>query len=256
MRCGLLRVLRVHEDRRGVGRELDVGSLARRPWLDAAEELLEPFREAVAHAPADADHHALGPVPGIEVGEERLARRPLDRRPRAEDVPAERLVGVQQPVVHVPDVALRGVEVDVHLLEDHALLLLDLRVVEARVEQHVRQHVERDVARLRAAAHVVAGQLLAGERVELTADRVDLCRDRPGGRAAFRALEEHVLGEVRDPLRLRRLVPRAGREHDETGHRSDLREGRGDDPHTVPERRLLEDRHLARWYRQPSCPDS
>ena len=116
------------------------------------------------------------------------------------------------------------------------------------------EHVERDVARLRAAAHVVTGQLLAGERVELTADRVDLCRDRPGGRAAFRALEEHVLGEVRDPLRLGRLVPRAGREHDETGHGSDLREGRGDDPHTVPERRLLEDRHVARWYRQRFVP--
>ena len=63
---------------------------------------------------------------------------------------------VEQPVVDVPDVALRRVEVDVHLLEDHALLLLDLGLVEAGVQEHVGEDVERDVARLRAAADVVA----------------------------------------------------------------------------------------------------
>ena len=107
--------------------------------------------EAVADPAGDPDHHALGPVPGVEVGGERLARGALDRLLRAEDVPAERLVGVEKAVVDVADVALRRVEVDVHLLEDHALLLLDLGRVEARVEEHVREDVERDVARLGAA---------------------------------------------------------------------------------------------------------
>ena len=118
-----------------------------------------------------------------------------------EDVPSERLVGEEQPVVDAADVALRIVEVDVHLLEDHALLLLDLGRVEARVAEHVDEHVESDVAGLRAALDVVAGDLLAGEGVELASDRVDLGRDRSRRGPPFRALEEHVLREVRDPLR-------------------------------------------------------
>ena len=45
--------------------------------------------------------------------------------------------------------------------------------------------------------------------------RGDVARRRP----PRRPLEEHVLGEVRDPIRLGRLVPRAGREHDEARDR-------------------------------------
>ena len=82
--------------------------------------------EVVADPSADSDDDALGPVPGVEVRRERLPRRALDRLLRAEDVPAERLVGEQELVVDAPDVALRRIEVDVHLLEDDALLLLDL----------------------------------------------------------------------------------------------------------------------------------
>jgi hypothetical protein len=190
----------MQEDRRRVGRQLDVGSLSRGPGLDAAEELLEPVRQPVADSAADPHDHALGAIPRVEVGEEGLAGRTLDRLARAEDVPAEWLIRVQEPVVDVAHVSLGCVEVDVHLLEDHALLLLDLGGVEARVEEHVREHVEGDVACLGAAADVVAGQLLPGEGIELAADRVDLGRDGPCGRAALRALEEHVLGEVRDPL--------------------------------------------------------
>jgi hypothetical protein len=102
---------------------------------------------------------------------------------------------------------------------DHALLALDLVGVEAGVAEHVDEHVERDVARLGGALDVVAGQLLAGERVELAADRVDLGRDVTRGRPPLRALEEHVLGEVGDAALLAPLVARAGGEHHEARHR-------------------------------------
>ena len=43
------------------------------------------------------------------------------------------------------------------------------------------------------------------------------------------AFEEHVLREVRDPVRLRRLVARARRQHDEARHRLGMRHRRGQD---------------------------
>ena len=168
-----------------------------------------------ADGSGDAYDHALGRVPAVEVRDERVARRALHRLLAAEDVPAERVVAVHEVVEHAGYVVARRVEVHVHLLDDHALLAVDLLGVEARVAQHVDEHVECDVAALGGAAHVVAGDLLARERVELAPDRIDLRGDVARRRASLCPLEEHVLGEVGDPVRLGRLVARAGGEHDE-----------------------------------------
>ena len=139
---GLLRLLRVEKHPRAIGWHLGRrrhGGLLR---LDAAEQLFETVHEAFADPTADSDDDPLGLIPGVEVGDERLSCRRLDGLFRAEDVPPERLVGIEQPVVDAADVALRVVEVDVHLLEDYVLLLLDLRRIEARVQEHVAEHVE------------------------------------------------------------------------------------------------------------------
>ena len=195
-----------------------------------AEQLLEPVVQPVAEPAADADDHPVGPVPGARVVVERLLRRAADRLLAADDVPAERLVAVEERLVDAADEVARRVEVHVHLLDDHALLALDLLGVELGVAEHVDEHVERGVACLGGAADVVAGVLLAGEGVELAADRVDLAGDVARRRPPLRALEEHVLGEVRDPVRLRGLVARAGREHDEAGDRLRVRHRRGQHP--------------------------
>ena len=186
-----------------------------------------------------------GPVPAVEVAEERLAGRGPNRLLGADDVPPEGLVAVDVALPDVADVAPRRVGVHVHLLDDDALLALDLVGVEAGVAKHVDEHVERDVTGLGGALDVVRGHLLAGERVELAADRVDLGRDVPGRRSPFRPLEEEVLGEVRDAALLAPLVARAGGEHDEA--RDGLRMGhrRGEDARAVGEGRALEGRHRA-----------
>ena len=59
---------------------------------------------------------------------------------------------------------------------------------------------------------------------------VEMSRER---RAPLRALEEHVLGEVRDAVRLARLVARAGGEHDEARDRLGVRHRRGQDAEPV-----------------------
>jgi len=84
------------------------------------------------------------------------------------------MIAVEERVVDSADEVARRVEVHVHLLDDHALLAIDLLRVEARVADHVDEHVERHVAGAGGALDVVAGELLAGERVELPADAVDL----------------------------------------------------------------------------------
>ena len=191
------------------------------------------------------DNCAFRPVPPLEVAGERVAARAAHRVLRADDVPAERLVAVQVPLPDVADVGARRVRVHVHLLDDHALLPLDLVGVEPRVPKHVDEHVERDVARLGCAFHVVPGHLLAGERVELAADGVDLGRDVACGRPALGALEEHVLREVRDSALLAPLVARAGREHHEARDGLRVRERGREKPRSVGERRAVEGRHAA-----------
>ena len=120
----LLRVLRVQRGPATCPAE------ARRPSRSPVGRGSMPPRSSSSRSPRPSsirppmpDDHPFRPVPRVEVRHEGLARRALDRLPRPEDVPAERLIRVQEPVVDVSDVALRRVEVDVHLLEDHALLL-------------------------------------------------------------------------------------------------------------------------------------
>jgi hypothetical protein len=117
------------------------------------------------------------------------------------------VVAEDEVVEDAADEVARRVEVHVHLLDDHTLLAVDLLGIELRVPHHVDEDVERGVAVLRGALHVVAGVLLAREGVELAADRVDLGGDVPRRRPPLRPLEEHVLCEVRDAVRLARLVP-------------------------------------------------
>ena len=116
-----------------------------------------------------------------------------------DDRASERRVAEAELVVHVRQVLRRRVAVHVHLLDDHALLALDLLGVEARVEEHVGEHVERLRGLVAGALDVVARVLLAREGVEVGAHRVDLEADVARRRAALRPLEEEMLGEVRDP---------------------------------------------------------
>ena len=226
--------------RRSCGSLVGEGSTVRRRAgivaAEVAEQLLELRQQAVADHAGDADDHPRRRVPPVDVIGERLAVRRLDRVACAERLPAERVRAEEQLFVDRADVVPRRVVVHVHLLEDHALLALDLLGVELGVAEHVDEHVERDVALLTGAADVVAGVLLRRERVELTADLVDLHREVARGRAALGSLEEHVLREVGDPAVGRLLVARAGSEHDVAGDRLRVVERRGQDAQAVRQR--------------------
>ena len=210
-----------------------------------AEQILETRDQTVADRPGDAHDQACRCVPVVEVVEERLAGRAANRLARSQRLPAERVRAEDELFVQRADVVARRVDVHVHLLDDDALLAVDLFTVELRVAQHVDEYVQGPVAVLARAADVVARVLLRGERVELAAHLVDLHGEIACGRPALGPLEEHVLGEMRDASIRGVLVARAGGEHDVAGDRFGMVERRGDHPEAVRERVSLEDGHAA-----------
>ena len=82
--------------------------------------------------------------------------------------------------------------------------------------------------------HVIAGVLLRGEGVDLAANGVHLLGDAFSG-AASRALEQHVLDEVRDARMRLGLVPRATSQPDADADGTHVRHSLGDETDTVGE---------------------
>jgi hypothetical protein len=105
--------------------------------LEVAEQALDRLERVPVEPAAEGDDHPLRLVPAVDVAEERVAIRRAHRLLLADDVPAERLVAVEELVVDAADEVARRVVVHVHLLDDHALLALDLLGLELRVAEHV-----------------------------------------------------------------------------------------------------------------------
>ena len=99
-----------------------VRNATRRHFMDYLGRWYKPSRMVAG----DPEHHARRLVPPTEIIHERVARCVSNRFLTADDVPPERLVAVDELLVHTADVVARRVEVHVHLFDDHALLPLDL----------------------------------------------------------------------------------------------------------------------------------
>src|SRR6266511_5298798 len=70
--------------------------LARLGLRHVAQQLGDALVQAVAELAADADDHARGPVPVVDVRAEGVVRRAADRLSTSDDVPAERLIAEQE----------------------------------------------------------------------------------------------------------------------------------------------------------------
>ena len=80
-----------------------------------------------------------------------------------------------------------------------------------------RRAARRQAARSGASRRVEGGQLAVGRGVEIAADILDRLADL-SCRAAARALEHHMLEQMRDAVERRRLIARAGRRKEPDGH--------------------------------------
>ena len=180
------------------------GALARRgrplPPDQPRPEMLAHQREhlVVVDIAGHRDDHPLRRVaPNVK----RVQLGPRHRRHRlraADHRPAHRVVAEQRRQEHVRQRVLGVVVAHRDLLEDDVAFQLDVFGRAATVEHHIGHQV--DGQRQIAVEHmrVVAGVLLGGERVELTADGIHRLRDLHGG-ASRRRLEQQMFQEVRGP---------------------------------------------------------
>jgi hypothetical protein len=113
-------------------------------------------------------------------------------------------------------------------LHDHVLLTLELRGIEGRLRQDVGQHVDGERHVRPEHAREIGRGLEARRRVDVAADRLDLLGDLPR-RAAFGALERHVLEKVRNAVLLGLLVAAAGADPDANRGGLQVRHGVGHD---------------------------
>ena len=95
---------------------------------------------------------------------------------------------------------------------DDLLLELEMRRLEMRPADEVREQSTPSARSRRQQARVEGGQLAVGRGVEIAADILDQLADL-ARRAAARALEHHMLEQMRDAVERRRLVARSGRAH-------------------------------------------
>ena len=167
----------------------------------------------VTQMPRGGDDQVIGRVPSTKPFLKRAASERRDRLRSAEDRFTESVrhpeILCKELVNQILGIILRHA----NLFEDYRLLTADVVRREFRLEDHVSEYVECFWEVLVEHSRVEADHLLGSEGVEHTADAIDF----PGdvlGRSARRALEYHVLDEVRNAVQRRRFTTRSRPEPD------------------------------------------
>ena len=174
------------------------------------------------------DHHVGRAVVAREIAAQAARVERAHRLRRAEDRAADRLVRERHLLQVLEDQVVGRVLGRADLLHDDVLLARELFRLEGRIGEDVGQHVERERHVGAQHARIVGGAFDAGRGVEVAADRLDLLGDLPRG-APRRALERHVLEQMRDAVLVGVLVAAAGADpHAERGALQ-MRHGVGDD---------------------------
>ena len=158
------------------------------------------------------DHVAGRKTLLVEI-QHRIALELLDRVFGPEDGLAQRMVFPEILGKDFVDQVVGIVLVHLDFFEDHAALAADVGGVEDRVQHQVAENVHGDGQMLVQHLDVEADAFLGGEGVHVAADGVDLARNFLGA-AVLRALEDHVLDEVRDAVPLQIFVAGAGLDPD------------------------------------------
>ncbi len=167
------------------------------------------------------EDHVATVKPVAVIGKQLLPVEPGDGLRGAQDGPAQRVVLPEALREQLVDQQVGVVLVHLDLFQNHAALALDVGVGENRVEDQVGEHVQGDGHVVSQRLDVEADGFLAGEGVQVAADRIHLAGNVLGG-AGTGALEEHVLHKVGDAAGLGQFAPRAGLDPHAHGHRAQV----------------------------------
>ena len=154
------------------------------------------------------DHHIGRAIVAREVGAQPARIDRAHRLGRPEDRAPDRLVRERDALQVFEDEIVGRVLHGADFLHDHVLLAREFLRLEGRIGEDVRQHVEGERHVGAQDARVIGRALDAGRRIEIAADRFDLFGDLARG-ALLRALEGHVLEEMRDAVLVWAFVPAA-----------------------------------------------
>ena len=159
-------------------------------------------------------HHAFGGIVAVEIVVDLARGEGLHRLRRAEDRAADRLVGGRRFPRSLSKTISSGVSCAAPI--SCRMTCCSRSSSSGSNSESVRMSARMSTASGTSSgkhAGVVGGRLDAGRGVDLAADILDLLGDLAGG-AARRALEGHVLEQVRDAVLVVALVSRAGLDPD------------------------------------------
>ena len=198
-----------------------IGGRRRRFGLVGAERRQQRFGArddpVVVDRARRGDDRRAGAIVAAQIGGDRRAVEAADAFAGAEDRPADRLARPGGGGEEIEDEIVGRVLDRADLLQNDVLLAREFFRIEPAVGEDVGDDVERKVDVLAEHAGEIGGLLDAGLGVEIAADVLDRLGDRP--RVALgRALERHVLEQMRQPVFAFAFVARAGGdEHAERG---------------------------------------
>ena len=155
------------------------------------------------------DNRGAGAVAPAEIAVDRVPVEGTDALPRAEDRPADRLVRPGGSGEEIEHPVVRRILDGPDFLDDDVLFSFELIGVKRALGENVADHVQRQTGVDPENAGEIAGPLNPGLRVEVAAHVLDRLGDVAGA-SAPRALERHVLDEMRQPVLAGALEPCAG----------------------------------------------
>ena len=182
--------------------------------LHVSEMFGHQFHELlVLQMPGGGDDHVSGrkTLP-VEI-QHRIALEFPDRVLGPQDRLAERMILPEILGEDFVDQVVGIVLVHLYFFEDDAALAADVIGIEHRVQHQVAEHVHGDGQMLVQNLDVEADAFLGGKGVHVAADGIDLAGDFFRA-AVLRALEHHVLDEVRNAVPLQVFVAGSGLDPD------------------------------------------
>ena len=196
----------------------------RRRLGEGSEARLSEIEDMIVFDRAGGGHDGgAGAVAATQI---KIDRRPVegpDALPRAQDRPADRLVRPGGRGEEIEHQVVRRVFDRPDFLDDNILLSFELLRVERALGEKVANDVKHEIRVARQNAGEIACPFNAGLCVEVAADVFDRLGDFAGASTA-RALERHMLDEMREPVLARALVARS--RLDEHADRRGLNMGR------------------------------